>query len=70
MATLEKVLKANPGHLDSVMLLGQIHERGGRLSAAIKVYQQALDRTSLPRGVQAGLRSRIQLLRQHQEARP
>ncbi len=63
MAALEAVLERTPAHLDSLQMLGQIHERAGRQREAAALYERTLSRATLPADVQAALRSRIEMLR-------
>jgi tetratricopeptide (TPR) repeat protein len=62
VVTLEGVLAQHPDHLESTMLLGDIHERAGQWRDAVAVYQRALDHTTLPVETQAALRARISAL--------
>ena len=63
IAALERALEQTPGHLDSVQMLGQIHERAGRKREATALYERTLSRTGLPADVQAALRARVEMLR-------
>ena len=63
IAALERALEQTPGHLDSVQMLGQIHERAGRKREAAALYERTLSRTGLPAEVQAALRARVEMLR-------
>jgi tetratricopeptide (TPR) repeat protein len=63
VSALEKVLERTPGHLDSIQMLGQLHERSGRRSEAAALYERTISRAGLPPEVQAALRARIETLR-------
>jgi tetratricopeptide (TPR) repeat protein len=67
-ATLEKVLERSPGHLDSVMFLGEIHEKAGKRQKAAALYERTLAGTTLPPEVVTALKARIATLRK--EATP
>jgi tetratricopeptide (TPR) repeat protein len=63
VTTLGKVLEDNPGHFDSVQLLGEIHERTGRRLEAAALYERTLKGATLPPEVEAALRARVERLR-------
>jgi len=56
---LERGLRQHPAHLDSVLLLGDLHEQAGRSREAVAVYQRALAQSALPAEAQAALRVRL-----------
>jgi tetratricopeptide (TPR) repeat protein len=63
VSALEKVLAETPGHLDSVQMLGQLHERAGRDKEAATLYERTLTCVGLPVEVQAALRARLERLK-------
>jgi Tfp pilus assembly protein PilF len=59
VATLERLLRDQPGFVDAYFLLGQIHESAGRQAEASAVYQRALARPELSAEQRAGLEARL-----------
>lgn len=48
MAALREVLRRNPGHVDSILLLGELYKAQGRGADATALYLKALQNTRLP----------------------
>lgn len=63
MATLKALVAAHPGHVDAVLMLGDLLVKHGRSHEAAALYDRALTAAVLPEGARAALASRRQALR-------
>jgi tetratricopeptide (TPR) repeat protein len=60
--TLRETLKRHPGHIDAVLLLGEIYERDGKKEDAKEVYRKALSMGELSERDSLRLRVKLQSL--------
>jgi len=60
--TLQDTLKRHPGHIDAILLLGEIYEQDGKKESAKEIYGKALSIAQLPDRDSLRLRMKLQAL--------